>query len=57
MNISLPPFAPENLSRETGLTVPSRVSLLVCKLRPNLVLTHGIPSDFCGSVHLLIEIA
>ena len=29
MNISLSPFAPENWSRETGWTVPSRVSLLI----------------------------
>ena len=33
MNISLSPFAPENLvSRETGSAVPSRVSLLVSAL-------------------------
>ena len=29
INFSLFPFAPENLSRETGLAVPSRVSLLI----------------------------
>ena len=26
-------------------------------LRLNLVLTHGIPPDFCGGVHLFIETA
>ena len=30
-------------SRETGSTVPSRVSLLIPILRLNLVLTYGIP--------------
>ena len=30
-------------SRETGLAVPSRVSLLISILRLNLVLTYGIP--------------
>ena len=30
-------------SRETGLAVPSRVSLLISILRLNLLLTYGIP--------------
>ena len=39
-------------SRETGSTVPSRVSLLISILRLNLVLTYGIPPEFRGGVHL-----
>ena len=55
INISLSPFAPDNLvSRETGSAVPSRVNLLMSILRLNLVLTHGIPPEFRGSVHLFI---
>ena len=38
MNISLSPFAPENLVSRTGLDIPSRVSLLISILRLNLVL-------------------
>ena len=42
-------------SRETGSAVPSRSSLLISILRLlNLVLTHGIPPDFRGGVHLFI---
>ena len=41
-------------SRETGSAVPSRVSLLISILRLNLVLTHGIPPEFRGGVHLFI---
>ena len=41
-------------SRETGLAVPSRVSLLISILRLNLVGTYGIPPDFRGGVHLFI---
>ena len=37
-------------SRETGSTVPSRVSLLIPILRLNLVLTYGIPPEFRGGV-------
>ena len=39
LNISLSAFAPENLhwSRETGSTVPSRVSLLISILRLNIL--------------------
>ena len=40
--------------RETGSAVPSRVSLLISILRLNLVLTHGIPPEFRGGVHLFI---
>ena len=36
-NTPLSPFAPENLSRETGSAVPSRVSLLISIIRLNLV--------------------
>ena len=41
-------------SRETGSTVPSRVSLLIFILRLNLVLTYEISPDFRGGVHLFI---
>ena len=41
-------------SRETGLAVPSRVSLLISILRLNLVVTYGILPEFRGGVHLLI---
>ena len=40
------------LSRETGSAVPSRVSLLISILRLNLVLSHRIPPDLRGGVHL-----
>ena len=43
MNISLSAFVPENWFRVTGSAVPSRVSLPISILRPNLVLTYGIP--------------
>ena len=39
-------------SRETGSAVPSRVSLFITILRLHLVLTYGIPPEFCGGVHL-----
>ena len=39
-------------SRETGSAVSSRVSLLISILRPNLVLTYGIPLEFRGGVYL-----
>ena len=41
-------------SPETVLAVPSRVSQLISILRPNLVLTYGIPPEFRGGVHLFI---
>ena len=41
-------------SRETGSTVPSRVSLLISILRLNLALTCGIPPEFRGGAHLFI---
>ena len=40
-------------SRETGLAVPSRVSLLISILRLNRVLTYGIPPEFRGGVHFI----
>ena len=54
MNIFLSAFAPENWPRETGSAIPSRVSLLISILRLNLVLTHRIPPEFRGGVHLFI---
>ena len=39
-------------SREKGSAVPSRVSLLIFIPRLNLVLTHGILSNFHGGVYL-----
>ena len=44
-------YFPGIRSRETGLAVPSRVSLLISRLRLNLVLTYGIPPDFRGGAH------
>ena len=41
-------------SRETGSAVPSRVNLLISILGLNLMLTYGIPPDFCGGVHIFI---
>ena len=42
-------------SRETGLAVPSRASLLISILRLNLVLTYGIPPKFRGGVISIID--
>ena len=52
MNISLSTFGSclRIRSRETGSTVPSRVSLLISILRLNLVLIYEIPSEFRGGV-------
>ena len=50
--IPLSPCVPENLSRETGSAVPSRVSLLISIPRLSLVLTYGIPPEFRGGAHL-----
>ena len=41
-------------SRETGSSVPPRVSLLISILRLNLVLTNGIPPEFRDGVQLFI---
>ena len=41
-------------SRETGSTVPSRVSLLISMARLYLVLTYVIPPDFRGGVHIYV---
>ena len=50
------PYVPENLSRETGLAVPSRVSLLISILRLNLVLTYAIPPESSdGSIGKVIN--
>ena len=43
-------------SCETGSAVPSRVSLLISILRPNLVLTYGIPPAFRDGVQLFIPL-
>ena len=40
-------------SCETGLAVPSRVSLLISILRLNLVFAYGVPSEFRGGVYSL----
>ena len=56
MDISLTPFAPENLGRETVSAVSSRVSLLISMLRLNLVLTYEVPPEFRGGVHLFIDV-
>ena len=56
MNISLSAFVPENLVSRDGFgsPVPSRASLLIFIFRLNIVLTYGIPPEFCGGVHLFI---
>ena len=41
-------------SHETDSAVPSRVSLFISILKLNMLLTYGIPPDFCGGVHLFI---
>ena len=53
--ISVPPFAPENLV--FARRVPPSRPAPACPffiLRLNLVLTHAIPPDFRGGVHLFI---
>ena len=51
INISLSPFASENLVSRDRFGHLSRVGLLPSILRLNLV---GIPPDFRGGVHLFI---
>ena len=54
MDISLSPFAPEDLVCETLSTVvPSRVSLLNSILGLNLVLTYEIPPVFRGDKQVI----
>ena len=50
MNISLSPFAHENLVGETVSAAPSRVSLLIPTLKLTLVLTYGISPEFRGGI-------
>ena len=58
MNISCPCSRLRIWSpRETGSTVPYRVSLLISILRLNLMLTYGIPPEFRGGVHYLFKTA
>ena len=54
MNIFRPRSRVRIWSRETGSTVPSRVSLLIFILRLNLVFTYGISPESRGGVHLFI---
>ena len=60
MNISMSPFAPENLvSRDGfGCPVPRQPARSPLRLYLNrlIVLTDGIPSTFRGSVHLFIPL-
>ena len=52
MNISVSPFAPENLV-SPGLAVPSRVSLLILHTQAESgAYLRGIPPEFRGGVHL-----
>ena len=44
-------------SHETGSAVPSGVSLLISKLKLNLVRTYGIPPEFRGGVQLFFKTA
>ena len=57
INLPLSQFAPELFSRETGLAVPSHVSIIIIlhALRMNLVLTYKIPPVFRGDVHFLFQ--
>ena len=50
----LSPFTPDNLVSGYGLDrpVPRQPACSFSILRLNLVLTHGIPPDFRGSIHL-----
>ena len=54
MNIPLSPYVPENLVSRDGRPA-SACSFSIPRM--NLVLTHGIPPDFRGGVHLFIETA
>ena len=51
INISLSPFAPENLASQDGFGRPASACSF-STLRLNLVLTQGIPPDFRGGVYL-----
>ena len=55
-NISLTPFATENLVSRDGFgsPVPRQPVHSQNIVKLNLVLTHGIPPDFRGGVHLII---
>ena len=52
MNIFLSRSRLKIWSRETGSAVPSRASVLISILKPNLVLTYGIAPELRGGVHL-----
>ena len=58
-NIPLSPYAPENLVSRDGFScpVPCQPVHSPYLLRLNLVLTHGVPPDFRGGVHLFIYAA
>ena len=55
-NISLSPLAPENECGLAGWVRPSRPAsaFSFSILRLSLVLSHGIPPNFRGGVHLFI---
>ena len=53
MNISLSPFASENLVSRDGFgRVPFSVLLLILHTQADLVLTHRIPPDFRGGAFI-----
>ena len=54
IDISISPFAPENLVSLDGFGSPVPRNPAISILDLNLVLTHGIPPDFRGGVQLLI---
>ena len=54
MDISISPFAPENLVSLAGFSSPVPRNPAIFILELNLVLTYGIPPDFRGGVQLLI---
>ena len=54
-NISLSPFAPENLVSGDGFGSPvPRQPTHLHTQRLNLMLTYGIPPEFRGGVHLFL---
>ena len=52
MNVSLGPFAPEDLISPSRPASPCSFSTL--RVRLNVVLTHGISFAFRGGIHLFI---
>ena len=47
-------FAPDNLVSRDGFGIPVPRRLLISILGLVLVLTYGIPPEFCNGVHLFL---